>query len=101
MTGVTEDNARTFADHWTGTGEILLSGDAEKICLDSGEYMESEVFITDTLTIEILQNFYVAGDDAVLKYRQGATQVACEAASWNVYSIPFVSLGYVQIRLEA
>ena len=101
MTGVTEESTRTFADHWTGTGEILLSGDSEKLCLDAGEYMESEVFITDTRNISILQNFYIAGDDATLKYRHGATQVACEGASWISYAGSFESLGYVQIRLEA
>jgi len=41
------------------------------------------------------------GDNVVLKYRHGATPAACVAAGWNTYTVPFVSLGYVQVRLEA
>jgi hypothetical protein len=101
VTGVTEANVRTFAGNWTGTGTITGSGDSEKVCLDPGEYMVSEVFQTGANIIVILQNEYSQGDYAVLKYRHGTTQSACEAASWNLYSGQFASLGYVQIRLEA
>ncbi len=101
VTGVLEDNARTFADHWTGTGEITGSGDAEKICLGSGEYMISEVFNTGVANIVLQQNVYIAGDDVTIKYRHGDTPTACEGASWNDYVGQFTSLGFVQIRLEA
>ena len=68
--------------------------------LDSNEYMESEVIDTGSFTIELDQNFYDTGDDGVLKYRIGATVEACEAASWNAYTVPFASSGFVQVRVE-
>lgn len=100
MTGVTENNVRTFAQGWTGTGSITGSGDLEKICLAAGQYMESEITYTGTVSVTLLQNTYAAGDTILLKYRHGATQVDCLAASWNTYSVPFSSLGYVQLRTE-
>lgn len=100
-TGVEEDNIRTFADHWTGTGVIENSGDAECLTLDAAEYMISEVCETGTYTVELLQNKYDAGDTVGLQYRHGATAEACAAAAWNDYSVPFMSLGYVQIKVEA
>lgn len=100
-TGVLETNIRTFSGNWTGTGSITGAGDEEKIALDTGQYMISEVVNTgiDT-TITLLQNEYSSGDTVTLQYRHGATQAACEAASWNDYTIPFESLGYVQVRVS-
>jgi len=64
--------------------------------------MESEIVDTDVLLVTLFQNLYdPTGDDAVMKYRHGATPAACVAAAWNTYTVPFISLGYVQIRLEA
>ncbi len=63
--------------------------------------MVSEVVFTDVLTTELLQNHYAAGDAVTLKYRHGADEAACLAASWNTYTAPFSSLGYVQVRLES
>jgi hypothetical protein len=102
VTGVIEDNIRAFSDGWTGTGDVSSTGDAETIELNAGEYMFSETVYTDTRTVELLQNFYDnTGDDVTLEYRHGATQGDCETAGWNSYSVPFVSLGYVQARLES
>ena len=101
MTGVQEANTATFTGNWTGTGEISGAGDAETICLSVGEYMESEVIVTGTLTVELLQNNYAAGDDVLLRYRHGASEAACLAASWTNYTGVFDSLGYVQVRLES
>ena len=42
--------------------------------------------------------------DAKLKAQTiwlGATEAACEIAAWNNYTVPFVSLGYVQIRMTS
>lgn len=99
--GVLEDNVRTFADHWTGTGAIGGSGNTETICVEAGEFMESEVIYTGPVSVELLQNVYAAGDTVLIKYRHGATQAACEAAGWTTYSHPFVSLGFVQVRVES
>jgi hypothetical protein len=101
-TGVVESNIRDFSGNWTGTGAISGSGDAETICLESGEYMISEVVNTGAYTVHLFQNLYDGtGDDVDLDYRHGATQAACEAAAWNNYTVPFTSLGYVQIRLTS
>jgi hypothetical protein len=99
---VTETNIRDFQGNWTGTGTIGGSGDAETICLDAGESMISEVVDTGAYTVTLYQNLYDGtGDDVDLDYRHGATQAACEAASWNNYTVPFTSLGFVQIRLTS
>ena len=97
-----EDNIRTFVSDWSGTGTISNSGDAETIDLNAGEYMVTEVVYTDTLEVELLQNHYdPTGDDVVLKYRHGNSEENCLVASWTTYTVPFASLGYVQLRLEA
>ena len=102
VTAVTETNVRTFAGNWTGTGTIENSGDTERLALDSGEYMISEVVETGEETVILKQNFYdPTGDNVDMDYRHGATQEACEAASWNDYTVPFASLGYVQVRMTS
>ncbi len=68
--------------------------------LDDGEYMESNTVQTGIVDVTLLQNVYAAGDSAVIKYRHGATDVDCEAAAWIVYTAPFMSLGFVQVRIE-
>lgn len=101
-TAVTETNIRDFSGNWTGTGSISGAGDAEVLELDSGEYMESEVVNTGTDTVTLLQNEYdITGDDVTMRYRHGATEAACLIAGWNNYTVPFVSLGYVQVRMES
>ena len=101
MTGVVEDNVRTFVDNWAGTGIIESSGDAERLRLGSGQYMEGEVVNTGVKHVELLQSFYQPSDTVILKYRHGATELDCLAADWNSYGGTFVSLGYVQVRTEA
>jgi hypothetical protein len=59
-TDVLEDNTRTFADNWTGTGTISGEGDAETICLAPGEYRESEVVYTGERTVELELNHYAS-----------------------------------------
>ena len=101
---MTETNVRTFNGNWTGDGSIVSSGDDEQICLNSGEYMESEVVqVPVNGTITIYQNKYdPTGDDVLLRYRQGASEAACLAASWTDYTVPInPSLGFVQIRVES
>jgi hypothetical protein len=63
--------------------------------------MISNVVNTGTDTVTLAQNAYASGDDVDLDYRHGATSSACEAASWNNYTAPFSSLGYVQARLTS
>jgi len=64
--------------------------------------MISEVIaLTCGGNVEILQNTYAAGDTITIKYRTGVTEGACLDADWSVYSAPFVSLGYIQVRVES
>ena len=98
-TGVIEDNIRTFSGNWTGTGAISGSGDAEVLCVDVGETMESEVVETGAVTVTLLQNVYAAGDTITINYRHGATEGDCTSAGWNLYTAPFLSLGYVQVQV--
>ena len=102
VTGVAESNVRAFSGNWTGTGSVSGSGDSEVIEFTAaGQYMESETVLTGAVMIQLLQNAYGSGDSGVMKYRTGATQVECEGASWVAYSAPFLSDGYVQLRVEA
>jgi len=97
-----EVNVRDFAGNWAGTGAIAGAGDAEVLELETTENMVSEVVYTDTFQVTLLQNNYdPTGDDVNMDYRHGATEVACEGAAWNDYTVPFVSLGYVQIRMTS
>ena len=97
-----EDNIRNFQGNWTGTGTIENPGvaDTERVALDSGEYMESEMVDTGTVTVELLQNEYAVGDDVTIRYRHGATPNDCAVAAWNLYAVPFASLGYVEVRID-
>ena len=102
-TGVLEANVHDFSGNWTGTGEIVNPGvaDTERLELAAGEEMISEVVDTGTVDILIDYNVYDVGDNINLDYRHGNTVSACEAAGWNDYTIPFTSLGYVQIKVTS
>ena len=63
--------------------------------------MESEVVNPGDTLVELLQNEYAAGDTILLRYRHGISEAACLAAAWNNYTVPFASLGYVQVRIES
>lgn len=101
-TGVIETNVRTFADNWTGTGAILNGNpDAERVELGAGEYMISEPVNTGARYVELDQNHYnPAGDNVVMSYRTGDSVVNCELDDWHVYSVPFISGGYVEVKIE-
>jgi hypothetical protein len=103
VTNVLETNVLPFNGNWTGTGTIENPGanDNERLALEAGEYMVSEMVFTDVNTCTLLLNEYLPGDDVTLEYRDGASAAACNAADWIVYDVPFVSLGYVQIRVTS
>lgn len=101
VTGVTQDNTRTFVTNWTGTGTISGSGDAEIVELAEGQYVESEVINIEAGLKEINLDDYQSGSGAVIvKYKDGSSVANCEADTWNTYSVPYTSEGYSQIRLE-
>jgi len=101
LTGVTQDNVLTFAGNWTGTGSITGTNDAETMCIDEGEYMMSEIVETGDMIVVLTQNTYdPGGEDApILEYRTGATSAECFDAAWIIYTAPFLSAGYVQIKV--
>ena len=99
-TGVLETNVRDFTGNWTGTGTVENTGDAERIAFEVGDVMTSEIVFSDTLTIELLQNVYSAGDTVSLEYRHASTEGGIAGAGWNTYTVKFMSLGYVQVRLS-
>ena len=74
--------------------------DTERVALNAGEYMQSEMVDTGTVTVELLQNEYAVGDDVTIRYRHGATPNLCALAVWNLYTVPFMSLGYVEVRIS-
>lgn len=93
---------RQITGNWTGTGSIegTAGEDNEKIALNAGENMVSEVCQTGSGSVTLAINTYNTGDNCAIYWRTGATQVACEAASWTLYSTQFDSTGYVQIKVE-
>lgn len=101
VTGVTQDNTRTFTTNWTGTGTISGSGDSETVKLASGEYVESEVVNVGAGSTTITLDDYATGSGSpTVKYKDGDTEANCEADTWNTYSTPFTSQGFVKVRLE-
>ena len=100
-TGVVEPFARDFQGNWTGTAEIVGSGDAEKLEFEVGEAKESESRFLGSGTMTIDLDAYSTGKGSpTVKYRTAATEAACDAAGWTAYSGPFTSLGWVGVRLE-
>ena len=102
-TGVLEANVRNFDGNWTGTGTIGNPGvaDTERLELEAGENMVSEIVNTGAVDVIILYNVYAAGHNINLDYRHGDTPAACEGAGWNDYVGAFTSLGYIQVRVTS
>jgi len=102
-TAVEEANIRNFAANWTGTGAITGSADDEIITLDYTESMESEVVNIGANTVKITLDKYGAGSGpaATVEYKDGDSEANCEADTWNSYTVPFVSTGYVKIKVAA
>ena len=72
------------------------------MALESTEYMESEIVNTGAYTVTLLQNIYdVSGDDVTMEYRHAATQGGVAGESYGAYSVPFLSAGFVQIKMTS
>lgn len=101
-TDVTQANVLTFGGDWTGTGSIYGTGDDERLVLGPGEYMEGPIVNVGAVTVRLADDEYQAalGPAVTIKYKDGASEAACDADSWNTYAAPFVSAGYVRPRLE-
>ena len=105
MTGVLEANVRSFGlGNWTGTGAIEgdAATDAERMELETTEYMVSEIVNTGADWVTLLQNEYDnTGDDVTMEYRHAATVGDVAGAAYGNYTVPFESLGYVQVRMTS
>ena len=101
ITGVTEFNIRTFSVNWTCTGYISGGFDSETLNLYPGDVAESETWNIGAHRIKIEVDKYLSGyGSKTIKYKNGATQVACEADSWHIYAGSFVCSGWVKVRIE-
>ncbi len=99
---IEEESSATFTNHWLGSGETSGTSDEEKIQLDPGEYMEdlNIVHPGEGSVVTLQKNKYGTGGTSVLKYRTASTVAGIFSATWTEYTVPFSSLGYVQIRIE-
>jgi len=80
---------------------VTGSGDLERLELETEEYMVSPVWNLGVGNhARITVNKYRSGNTPTIKYRQGATEEDCLAASFEDYTGSFYSLGYVQVRIE-
>jgi hypothetical protein len=97
----TQDHIRTFEQDWTvGTAEVEFSGDAERIAFDAGEYKESIPFNVGAIIVGIYPNYYAVGDTFTIEYKTGVSSVTCESKpSWETYTIPFLSEGFVKVKV--
>jgi hypothetical protein len=98
---VLEDNALPFQGHWTGTGAVQDSNDAENLALGAGEQMTSDIVDTGAVTVSLTLNVYAAGDSATVQYKTANTSGGIPGASWTNYTAPFASLGFVQVKVNA
>ena len=100
FSNISEDYSRSFQVTWTPGTVIVNEGDAEALGVHAGTNEISSVIHTFGVAVECVQNKYGSGDTFTdVKYRHGATQAACEVASWIDYIGGFTSLGYVQFKL--
>jgi len=98
---VVENVVKDFTGNWTGTGDIVGSGDAEAIEIDSGETMESETWETGAVPVKITPNKYGTGIGVVhIEYKTGDSVGNCEADSWHEYVGSFISSGYVKVKVS-
>ena len=100
-TAVAETTVRDFHLNWTGTGLVINQGidDTEALELLDGEYMVSEIASSELREVAILYNVYDSGDTITLEYRHASTELGVSSAGWNSYTGPFISLGFIQVRV--
>ena len=99
-TAVDEDSKEDLGDGTTDA-DITGSGDAEKAAFESGEYWESPTKFIGAGEFTIDLNKYQGGSATgfVVKYKTGATEAACNGASWTEGS-SFTSTNWGKIRIE-
>jgi len=70
--------------------------------VDTGEYWILPAVNAGGSVMEILYDQYQSGSGVAgtIEYKTGSTRVLCLADSWNTYTVPFSSSGWVQIRIS-
>ena len=103
VTGVIEDNTRTFTGNITDGADYFITGtgDSEKVYLFSGGYVELETFNFGARDCRIKKDAYQTGfGTVIIKYKNGDTLENCEADTWTTYTGWFTCSGYVKVRAE-
>jgi hypothetical protein len=59
-----------------------------------------DIIQTGIHTITVEANHYGVGNTPLIKYKTGNSPENCDADEWNIYSSPFISEGYVMLRIE-
>ncbi|MCK5138502.1 MAG: hypothetical protein KAQ85_01545 [Thermodesulfovibrionia bacterium] len=101
-TAVDEDFHRSMTpDYDTGTGEVLGTGDTQRIELELNESKEmDEPWFIGAGEVSILRDKYLTGTEAVsFQWKTGATQGDCIADTWNNYIGAFTSLDWILIKV--
>ena len=98
-----EANTRDFVGNVTaGSGyKIIGTGDAERVELETGGWIELETWNYGVMLCELSINKYEAGSGVVtIEYKNGNSKVNCEADTWTEYTGPFFACaGWVKIRV--
>jgi len=99
---VEEDYIEDFTGVWTGTGDVLGTGDTERMTLYPGQYMVSDIRNVGSGGFQILVDKYgtLGQGSPLIEYKDGDSAVSCEADSWTVYTGPFTSQGWVKVRVS-
>lgn len=99
---VEEDYALDHTDG-SGTGAPSGSGDDEILTIALGENWEYETRYVGAGEMVIAIDKYQTGSGPIptIEYKTGATRVACEADSWNVYNgTSFTCTGWAKVRMS-
>jgi len=99
-TSVTTDITASMLGNWTGDGNIELSGDAEKMTLDTPVIQESETWYTGAGEFMVDIDKYrraIIDTKPIISYKTAASKVECEAGStlwsWGDNGIGQLGLG--------
>ena len=99
-TNVTEESIRDFLNNWIGA-TIVGSGDQERMLLWPGDEAISETWHIGAGRISFDYNHYLMGSGAIaFLYKDGSTKANCEADSWHEYMGPYISQGWVKLKIR-
>jgi hypothetical protein len=98
-TDVDEGTAANFSV-WVGTGSSLGSGDAERLALADGEFIDSPTYNIGVGAVRLRSDVYDTGTgSSTIYYKQGSTEANCIADTWHEYTHSFSCAGWIKIRV--